>query len=282
MPEILDLQCNGIRMRMADSGGSGRTLVFLHGLGWDHRMWDRAFALYMRDYRVVAGDTRGHGASDAPAGPYSIRQFADDWQCALDALGVGQACLVGFSQGGMIAMQLALDNPQRFERLVLASTTSRASEQARAKMEQRIDMMRSGDPRAAARLAVDSIFSKSFAASNPSLVESIIDARAAAAPEPLIDVMRAGRGFDVSDRLSTLSIPALVIAGSDDGLIPCSITEQLATQLPRARFARIEGAGHMLPVEQPDAFYDLIGRYLCDHYPASDVSQAAVADRVQA
>ena len=96
---------------MVVEAGRGRPLVFLHGLGWDHTLWARQVARYAGTYRVTAGDTRGHGGSAKPPGPYSIDLFADDWAALLDALGVRDACLVGFSQGGMIATQLAIARP---------------------------------------------------------------------------------------------------------------------------------------------------------------------------
>ena len=118
------IETNGIRLNITQAG-SGTALVFLHGLGWDHLLWAAAFSRYASRFHVIAGDTRGHGASDAPPGPYSIRQFAEDWRGVLDVLGVAKACLVGLSQGAMVAMQLATDQPKRINGLFLAAAPCR-------------------------------------------------------------------------------------------------------------------------------------------------------------
>src|SRR2546426_4531611 len=105
---------NGTRLFVMDRG-RGRALVFLHGLGWDHTLWHGVTQAFAHEYRVIAGDTRGHGRSAKPDGPYTIALFAEDWFAAFKNLRVRQACLIGFSQGGMIAQTLAVQHPERSE-----------------------------------------------------------------------------------------------------------------------------------------------------------------------
>src|SRR5439155_1622860 len=102
---------NGTRLFVMDRG-RGRALVFLHGLGWDHTLWHGVTQAFAHEYRVIAGDTRGHGRSAKPDGPYTIALFAEDWFAAFKNLRVRQACLIGFSQGGMIAQTLAVQHPE--------------------------------------------------------------------------------------------------------------------------------------------------------------------------
>src|SRR5665213_2826208 len=101
------ISTNGIRMNVVESG-QGRPVVFLHGLGWDHEMWLPFMGKLADRYRVIAGDTRGHGRTDKPPGPYSIQTFSDDWHGALQGLDAKSACAVGFSKGGMVAQTLAV------------------------------------------------------------------------------------------------------------------------------------------------------------------------------
>lgn len=254
------IDANGIRMHVAQAG-TGRALVFLHGLGWTHTLWTHAFDRYAGRFRVIAGDTRGHGDSDKPAGPYSIKLFADDWASALDALEVDDAVIVGFSQGGMIAQQLALDAPRRVGALFLACTAHRSAAASAANMEERIRAMRDEGPVASARIAAKSIFSKPYIDAHPALVEQFVRARVGADEQGLVASMRATNGFDLSARLASLRVPAAVLCASDDALTPPARVAEVADALG-VPIATIASAGHMVQVEQPDAFYRALDRFL--------------------
>src|SRR5262245_30730040 len=106
--------------------GEGRPLLLLHGLGWSSRLWKNEIERYAKRYQVIAPDTRGHGDSEVPEGPYSIPGFAEDFIALLDTLKIKKACIVGFSQGGMAAQELATMRPDLVEALVLASTTCKS------------------------------------------------------------------------------------------------------------------------------------------------------------
>ena len=266
------LETNGIRMKMVEAG-SGFPLVFLHGLGWDHGLWRDAFERYAGRFRVIAGDTRGHGGTDRPAGPYSIRQFADDWRGALDALEVERACLVGFSQGGMISMQLTVDQPERFPAVVLASTRCRLDSGAKEKRVDRMAILREQGPEAAARSSAELVFSKRFMDENPGYIDSFIAQRIAFPKEPLMAAMGAGQGFNLCSQLAKYKAPCMVMAGSANVLTAPADVRHVAVCIPASKFVIVEGAGHMIPVEQPSVFYGHLDTFLADHLmPASAAS----------
>ena len=250
-------------MKVAQAG-SGLSIVFIHGLGWDHKLWDGAFERYSDRYHVVAGDTRGHGDSDKPKGPYSVRQFADDWRGALDSLMIQRACLVGFSQGGMISMHLALDEPDRFVGLALVSTLCRIDPVKPAASGDRMAKLREEGPQSAARQSAELIFSPAFRAQHPEFIDSFIAKRAAFPLEPLMAAMQAGEGFNVCDELSAYKNPCLVAAGSEDALTKPDSVRLVSDSIPGSRFILVEGAGHMIPVEQPATFYALIDNFIDD------------------
>jgi len=263
----MKIATNGIEMHLVQTG-SGRPLVFLHGLGWDHMLWQSATERFARAYRVIAGDTRGHGQSDKPPGPYSIATFAEDWHGALAALGVRGACLVGFSQGGMIAQLLALQHPEDVGALCLVSTSCRVDPAVRARLEERIAIARADGPAAAARAAAASVFSKAYASAHPDAIERFVAWRAAMAQEPLFEATRAGAGFDVSQDLARLSVPTVVVYGTDDALTPPSVVKQVAAAVPGSTLMEVAGAGHMIPVEQPRRFEEIVATFLDTHYPS--------------
>ena len=260
------VETNGIRLFVVEAG-PGRPLVCLHGLGWDHMLWRGVMASFGARYRVVAGDTRGHGKSDKPDGPYDIPLFSADWAGALQSLGITQACLVGFSQGGMIAQTLALERPELIAALVLVSTSCRSDPAAHDKLEERIRRARTDGPVAAARLAAESVFSKAYMAARPEAIEEFVRWRAAMDQEALVHATRAAYGFDVAARLAGLTVPTLVMYGEEDALTPPPVVKRVAEHIPGSQLVGVAGAGHMIPVEKPAEFESRLDAFLTKHYP---------------
>lgn len=254
------LAVNDTHLHIAEAG-SGPALVFFHGLGWTHTLWASAFDRYADRYRVIAGDTRGHGESGKPPGPYSIAQFAADWQQALDVLDVKRAILVGFSQGGMIAQQIAVNTPERVAALFLACTTSATNPVGFANMQSRIQTMRDDGPVAAARVALGSVFSAAYQAAHPAQMEQFIRWRASVDQDPLVAAMLATKDYDVRGRLDTLNVPRRVVCGGADTLTPPSRVAETAQAL-NVPMHTIDGAGHMVQIEQPARFYEQVDALL--------------------
>src|SRR5262245_38681499 len=191
---------NGVRLYVMDRG-RGRALVFLHGLGWDHTLWQGVTQAFSDQYRVIAGDTRGHGRSTKPDGPYTIPLFATDWFAALKNLRVHQACLIGCCQGGMIAQTLAVEHPEFVTALVLVSSFCQSGPSAHDRLEERIRIASAEGPVAAARHAAQSVFSRAFIQARPDAVEDYVQWRAGMDQQALVHATRAGHGFDISARL---------------------------------------------------------------------------------
>jgi 3-oxoadipate enol-lactonase len=258
----------GTRLALRDlnmfvhEAGDGPPLVFIHGLGWDHRLWLSSLARYQPRFRVIVGDTRGHGQSDKPTGPYFITQFADDWIQALEALSVRRAIIVGFSQGGMAAQIVATRRPDLVRGLVLACTASHVTPEGSAIMAQRVEAQLKDGPRAGAIAAAKSIFSPAFMQAEPGYIEEFLAARTAQDQNALLAAAQAGQVFDVRSDLPCVRVPALVIAAEEDRLCSVASLRALADSLPYARFALIRGSGHMAPVEAPDQFHRLLDDFL--------------------
>ena len=241
--------------------GKGPAIVFFHGLGWTHALWAAAFDRYAERYRVIAGDTRGHGDSGKPPGPYSIAQFANDWMQALDALDVREAILVGFSQGGMIAQTIAVKAPARVKGLFLACTSAAGNPASFANMEARIKAMQAEGPEAAARVALASILSPAYLAAHPAQVEQFVRWRAAADQPSLVAAMLATKDYDVRAGLPGLKMPRQVFCGGADTLTPPARVAEVAQGLG-VPMQTIEGSGHMVQIEQPVRFYAALDAFL--------------------
>jgi len=242
--------------------GAGTPIVFLHGLGWDNRLWTRQIERLAGRYRAIAPDTRGHGGTDVPPGPYSIDAYCEDFIAFIDAIKLDCFILVGFSQGGMTAQTFAVAHQDRLIGLVLASTTCRSHAAGAGNMERRIAAMRTDGPEAAARIALTSIFADEFVAANPAYIEQFIRLRVAMDADGLIAAMRAGQGYDVSEAIRALHVPTLVIAGAADRLTQPDSVHEVAKRIPGAEYRLVVGSGHMIPIEQPAAFDTLLDEFL--------------------
>lgn len=245
--------------------GSGPAVILIHGLGWDHSLWNPTVEKYAPRYRMIAADTRGHGDTDKPDGPYDMEMFAGDYAALAEALGLTRLCVIGLSQGGMVAQQLALLRPDLVSTLVLVSTSCKSAPSLRDNMEARIAAMDKAGPDAAARIAAESIFSPGWRASNPAALARFVEWRKTMPAEPLNAATRALYDFDLSGELPRITVPTLVIAGQEDVLTRPQGMEEIASLIPGAEYRVIAGSGHMIPVEQPAALDALLRTFLEAH-----------------
>ncbi|MGA0608483.1 alpha/beta fold hydrolase [Phenylobacterium sp. VNQ135] len=265
----------------AVQAGQGRPVVFIHGLGWDHSLWGGAMTRLLDRYLTIAGDTRGHGASDKPEGPYSVDLFADDWADLISSLTDEKVLIVGFSLGGMIAQTLALEHPDRVGALVLVNTSCRSPAHGQAHMKARMSAMQDKGPQAAAMLAAESVFSKAWRDAHPTELADFVDWRVAQDHRALGEAMRAASSFDVCDRVGALGVPVLVITALGDELMAPADQALLRTLIPHAEYAEIDRSGHMVPIEQAEAFEQALEAFLARHWPsAGEANDGAAAARV--
>ena len=255
-------EASGVRIAW-ERRGAGEPLLLIHGLGYARWGWEPVVDRLAESHEVVLFDNRGIGESDAPAGPYSVRLMAEDAAAVLDAADLDKAHVVGTSLGGMVALQLALDRPERVDRLVLACTTSGGAGAA-AMPDRTVRLMQEAPllpPETALRRFVENAF-----ASDPDsrLVERIMEHRLATAQPPTAWAAQAAAGatFDVWDRVGDVRHPTLVLTGDEDAVVDPRNSELLAERIPNARLAVIPGTGHLFFWEEPDRFVDLVTEFL--------------------
>lgn len=265
--------------------GQGRPIVFIHGLGWDYSLWGGAMTRLSDRYRTIAGDTRGHGDSDKPAGPYSVQDFADDWAELIRTLADEPALVVGFSLGGMIAQVLALDHPDLVGALMLVNTSCRSPAIGSAHLRERVAAGEREGPAAAAMLAARSVFSQAWRDTHPAELAEFVEWRVGHDQQALGASMRAASNFDVTDRIGSLAIPVLVVTARDDRIMPAADQDVLAATIPGAGHATIADTGHMLQIEQSEAFEDLLETFVQSHWPevpaGRTVSETDKKDRME-
>jgi 3-oxoadipate enol-lactonase len=245
--------------------GSGPAVLLIHGLGWDRSLWNPMLERFSPRYRMIAADTRGHGLTDKPDGPYDMAMFARDYAALAEALGLTRVCVIGLSQGGMVAQNLALLRPDLVSALVLVSTSCKSDPSLRDNMEARIAAMDQAGPKAAARIAAESIFSPGWRAANAAALARFVAWRAAMPMAPLNSATRALYDFNLSADLPRISVPTLVIAGAEDVLTRPKGMEEIAALIPGAEYRLIANSGHMIPVEQPERLAALLAEFLEKH-----------------
>lgn len=251
-----------------DVRGQGPWLALLMGLGgrsadWNERFTDRLAA----SFRVLRLDNRGAGRSSKPPGPYALSELAHDTIAALDAAGVIQTHVVGFSMGGMIAQELAIEHGARLDRLVLLSTHEGGAAVVQPS-EETLKAMggRGRDARLAVRRRVSAIAAPGWADAHPELVEQIVDL-ALTEPMPMhafLSQAQAVLQSDRSQRVPSIQHPTLVVHGALDPLVPAENGRRLARAIPGARLRELPGVGHLPMWEAPDALAEVLEDFLAE------------------
>lgn len=223
-------------------------VVFLGSLGSTNRMWEPQARAFSDDFRVLCPDTRGHGNSPVPAGPYSIADLAADVLALLDRLGVEQTHLVGLSLGGMIAMEMSSSHPKRVRSLTVISTSAFLG--PRWAWTERAALVRGTGTAAVSNAVVGRWFTAEFAAANPDLVADMQRMIEHTPAEGYAACCEAIADMDLRSRLGAIDAPTLVIAGRDDPAAPPEHLQAIARAIPNATYLELSPAAHLANWEQ--------------------------------
>ena len=242
---------HGARLYWRQDGAADKpTLVLLTSIGTDLSLYDPVVPLLTPDFRVIRMDTRGHGASDAPAGDYSLDLLADDVLAVMDAAGAGKASVCGTSLGGMIAMSLALKAPERVEALILACTSPAMDPSV---WDQRLALIRAQGMGAIVEAVMGRFFSDAFRAQHPEVVETVRAGMLAQSVEGYAGCGAAIRDMALLNQLPAIAAPSLVVTGAKDLATPyAGHGEKIVAAVPGARHIEIGGA-HLPSLEAPTA-----------------------------
>ena len=274
MPHLAPIKTRDGRLSYEAAGDPALPpLMFLHGIGGAARAWRGQLDAFSDHYRTIAWDMPGYGGS-APLPTVSIAALADALQDFLRQVGATKPILVGHSIGGMIVQQLLAKNPDIAGAIVLAQTSpafgkpdgdwQKAFIDARLGPLDRGETLVSLAPSLVRELVGDD--------PDPSGMELARDCMASVPEATYRATMLALIGFDQRNVLGAIAVPTLVLSGAKDNNAPAPMMAKMATHIPSAKYAELEGVGHLANLERPGAFNAALDQFLKANVAATQVT----------
>ena len=249
--------------------GEGRPVVFAHGTLMDRTMFAPQLEALRDEYRAVAYDLRARTDRYAPG--YDLWDLTDDCAALLDGIGEDSAVIAGMSMGGFMALRFALAHPERVDGLVLidsmATPHPEAEREAFAELVAPFEGNHEPAPREITEGSAAELFGETTREERPELVESWVDRWATYPAAAVHNELHSWLGReDVTDRLSEIDVPTLIVHGEEDPSIAPSQAEPMLEQLPDAEMAVVPEAGHTSNLERPEPVNAAIRSFLDERF----------------
>ncbi|MFH2038960.1 MAG: alpha/beta fold hydrolase [Chloroflexota bacterium] len=241
--------------------GSGKAVVLISGLGYPLWQWHKMVPYLSKHFKVITFDNRGVGETDKPAGNYSAQMLAADTAGLLNSLGVEKAVILGHSMGGYVAQAMALDFPDKVDKLILCSTNFGGPRHIPITMEAwSVLSDTTSDPLTRFKNGLAISTAPGWAESHPEEVQEWVNWRISN-PLDLVGYqsqMAIGLGLIAEDaafenRLPDVKAPTLILFGENDKVVPPANASLLASKIPTASVVILPVAGHFFPIEVPEA-----------------------------
>lgn len=245
-----------------DGPDGAEWIVLSNSLGADLSMWNDQMSLLTSRYRVLRYDTRGHGGSDTPEGPYSFADLTGDVLRLMDHFGIEKAAFMGLSMGGMTGLGLAIDHPDRVSRVVCADGRADAPAPFRANWDQRIEKVEAGGLAAIVDGTIASWLTEDWRAANPDRVEAIRSMVLGNDPQGYIACCLALKELDYLKRLGSAGVPILYVGGRQDMGAAPEVMQAMADATPAGVYVPVENAAHVANINAPEAFNEAIQGFL--------------------
>lgn len=249
------VRVNGIDVHCEVSGADRNPwLLCLHSLATDGGIWEAYLGALEASFRVVRPDLRGHGQTEATAPPYSLDLLVEDTIGLMDALDIQRTSVLGLSIGAIIAMGLALDVPDRIERAVVADARADAPPAYVQMWDNAVATAEADGVEPVVNSSVARWFSQPFIDSGAPEIERLRTRALRTSLDGLIGCARAVQGLNYLPRLHEIRVPILFVVGGEDPAAPPAVMRDMASRVPGADLIELPGAGHLTPVEVPEAF----------------------------
>lgn len=257
-------QFDGRHIHYTDTGAvEGKpTLLFVHAYTCNGSLWQGMIGRFASRFRCLALDLPGHGQSD-PAVKASSMAYIADWAAAvLDHAGVDRAHVCGLSIGGMVGQQLGLSYPDRLHSLALVCTTGRLAPEAVATWDGRLEKVTTKGLWAQVEESIERWYGEGLLEKfGPADLDPVARMIASTSVAGAVTCGLAVKAHDLLDRLGSIRTPTLVIGADKDLSFPAAHPQALYEAIPDASLVMLSDAGHMAPLQVPDAFAQALSSF---------------------
>ena len=270
------LRVNGITVNYTLEGpATGPVVTLSNSLASNLSMWEPQLPALTSRFRVLRYDTRGHGETEAPTGPYTLATLAEDTRALLQALSIARTHFVGLSLGGMIGQFLALEHPELFQSLTLCDTMSRVPTEAKSTWDERIHTAQSQGLEPLVEPTVARWFTPPFREQHPEVINKV---RAMIRSTPVAGYAgccHAIAALNFTDRLKAITVRTLIIVGEDDQGTPVAASRTIHEQIKGSELVILKSAAHLSNLEQPQAFNGALTSFLARVAPRAAGASSA-------
>ena len=242
--------------------GKGPVVLLIHGVGGDSRNWDPIAVRLSAHFDLISMDVRGHGQSDLITGPLDASELARDAVQVLDEAGVDRCAVVGFSLGGAVAFVLALDHPQRVEKLAVLGTVCGRTDDEKARSLARVAFLKEHGTAALAEGNRERWFTDEFRRDHPDVVDRRVAQVAACDTASYLHAFTVFATADFVDRLHDIHVPTLVITGEHDLAATGRMAHLMGERIADAEVHVLPRQRHSLLIEAPTLVAEHLERFL--------------------
>lgn len=251
-----------------DHAGSGEFLILMHGIGGNRSNWTDQVKAFSPHFHTAAWDARGYGDSDDYDGPLDFSDFAQDLVRVLDHYGVDKAHVCGLSMGGRISQDFYALFPERVKTLTLVATFTGFKNFTPEERQRFVDLRKKPlveegkEPKDIAPVVAKTLMGPH---ASEEQYRRLVASMASLHKESYIKTVEATTMFDRSSNLENIAVPTLIIFGEHDALTTAEMGQFMADRVPGAEFHIIPKAGHLVNIEQPEPFNDIVLEFLLRH-----------------
>lgn len=233
---------------------TGPVVVLSHSLGCCLKMWDAQVKRLEPEFGILSFDTRGHGLSDAPEGPYSLDVLGQDAVALLDALELREVHWVGMSMGGMIGQNMAINHPEYLQSLTLCDTGPLMPPDKLLAWKELIRKVHNGGMEAVVQETLKGWFTPEFLSKNSLALEEIKQQFLSTSATGYEGCIGAIMGLNYINLLHEIKTPTLIMVGEKDIKVPVKISQLMHEKIPGSELSIIPDAAHLSSVGQPESF----------------------------
>jgi 3-oxoadipate enol-lactonase len=259
----MHLTVNGIQVNYSLEGpASGPVVTMSNSLASNLSMWDPQMPVLTSHYRVLRYDTRGHGGTEAPDGPYSLDELTEDVRALLQALGIARTHFVGLSMGGMIGQIMAFKYPHMLQSVVLCDTMSRVPTEAKPMWDERIHAAQTHGMEPLVEPTLARWFTEPFRRQGSPVLDQVRAMIRTTPPRGYAGCCHAIAALNLTERLGAITLPTLIIVGEDDPGTPVAASRVIHEHIKGSELVILKSAAHLSNLEQPGAFNQALMSFL--------------------